>query len=100
MFIRILFFTFTACSILQKALETANSLKLKSEKEGIQDRLKNMKSLSPSTKEENRCHSERAKELSRNEAVEHDLSSIEDYLMLLENYVTELKEDECPVEIK
>ena len=52
-----------------------------------------MKSLSPSAKEENRCHSERAKELSRNEAVEHDLSSIEDYLMLLENYVTELKED-------
>ena len=87
------FFIFAACSILENALKTAKILSLESEEKGIQDRLKNLKSFFRATKEENQCHSERAKDGSRTEAVEQDASSMEDLLKLLANVSRELQED-------
>lgn len=79
--------------ILENTLETAKDLKFESEEKGIQDRLQNIDSLFHACKEENNCHSERAREPSRNEAVEHDASSMEDLLKSLVNVVIELNED-------
>ena len=79
--------------ILENTLETAKDLKFESEEKGIQDRLQNIDSLFHACKEENHCHSERAREPSRNEAVEHDASSMEDLLKSLVNVAMELNED-------
>ena len=65
------------------------------ERQGIEDRLQNIeKRLSQSTEEENLCHSERAKELSRNEAVENEAKSMEDLLTSLGNVAKELVDRE------
>lgn len=81
--------------ILETALKIAQELELESEKLGIYDRLQNIKkTLFRLPEEENQCHSERAKKPSRNEAVEHNPSLMDDLLQLLENDLMHLKEDE------
>ena len=87
------FFLLPACSILEKALKTAENLELESEKLGIHDRLRNIEEkLFRETSDDNQCHSERAKKLWRNEAVQHNASSMQDLLELLEKNLMEMED--------